>query len=182
MTTMTMMPTTVVMTMVMLMITKVMMRNCWQLVPAPPPFCMKHSWCHCEPRLSKEDCDDDDDDDNGNDDKKNISRRHGRTISTLLANNAKLICKQHRLFQFVEDEKRLREKYFGGVETFGAFGTMCGASPHPSPPQPARSRYDLAKSTKRHQVSFTASQPSYLHTVHHTFSPHCTTTCTACWT
>ena len=66
--------------------------------------------------------------------------------------------------------KECAEKYFGGVETFGAFGTMCGASPHPSPPQPARSRYDLAKSTKRHQVSFTASQPSYLHTVHHTFS------------
>ena len=133
-----------------------------------------------------EDCDDDDDDDddngndvdNGNNDK-NISQRHGRTISTLLANNAKFIYKLHRSFQFVEDEKRLREKYFGGVETFGAFGTMCGASPHPSPPQPARSRYDLAKSTKRHQVSFTASQPSYLHTVHHTFSPHCTTACTA---
>ena len=44
--------------------------------------------------------------------------------------------------------------------------TMCGASSHPSPHPLPYDLDDLAKSTKRHQVSFTASQPSYLHTAH----------------
>ena len=67
-------------------------------------------------------------------------------------------------------EKSAREILWRCGSFWSFWHHVCGASPHPSPPQPARSRYDLAKSTKRHQVSFTASQPSYLHTVHHTFS------------